>query len=45
MGSSTTVDVHILRLRRKLGDSSKKHGRIRTVWGSGYRFNASARGA
>ncbi len=39
LGTSATVDVHVLRLRRKLGDSSPKHRWIRTVWGIGYRFN------
>jgi two-component system response regulator ResD len=42
LGNSATVDVHILRLRRKLGDAGRKHGWIRTVWGSGYRFNANS---
>lgn len=32
-----TVDSHIQRLRRKLGDV--EGGRIETVWGVGYRFN------
>lgn len=39
LGASATVDVHVLRLRRKLGDSHRKHRWIRTVWGVGYRFN------
>ena len=34
-GFDRTVDTHVLRLRKKLGD----HGdRIETVWGVGYRF-------
>jgi two-component system, OmpR family, response regulator ResD len=41
LGSSATVDVHILRLRRKLGDSRGSCRWIRTVWGAGYRFNSS----
>lgn len=31
-----TVDSHVSRIRRKLGDAG---GRIRTVWGIGYRFD------
>ena len=38
MGTARTLDVHISRLRKKLGDESK---RIATVWGIGYRFDAS----
>ncbi len=36
-GDERTLDVHVSRLRRKLGDASK---RIVTVWGIGYRFEA-----
>ena len=35
MGSERTLDVHVSRLRKKLGDEGK---RIATVWGIGYRF-------
>ena len=36
VGDSRTVDVHIKRLREKLGDH--EHWRLSTVWGIGYRF-------
>jgi DNA-binding response OmpR family regulator len=45
LGNSGTVDVHILRLRRKLGDSARECRWIRTVWGTGYRFNMNPHGA
>ena len=34
-GDERTLDVHVSRLRRKLGDAGK---RIATVWGVGYRL-------
>ncbi|MGH2600535.1 MAG: winged helix-turn-helix domain-containing protein, partial [Dehalococcoidia bacterium] len=34
-GSDRTVDTHILRLRKKLGEAGDW---IETVWGVGYRF-------
>ena len=37
MGSERTLDVHVSRLRKKLGDEGQ---RIATVWGIGYRFEA-----
>lgn len=37
-GSERTLDVHVSRLRKKLGDEGK---RIATVWGIGYRFDNS----
>lgn len=45
LGNSTTVDVHVLRLRRKLGDSARECRWIRTVWGAGYRFNVDPHGS
>lgn len=45
MGDTATVDVHIWRLRQKLGESGREHRWIRTVWGAGYRFAANAHGA
>ena len=36
-GDTRTVDVHIKRLREKLGQSA--HWAISTVWGVGYKFN------
>ncbi len=35
MGNERTLDVHVSRLRKKLGDDG---ARIETVWGIGYRF-------
>jgi DNA-binding response OmpR family regulator len=39
-GFDRTVDTHVLRLRKKLGDLGE---RIETVWGVGYRFAAQRR--
>nr|WP_122011673.1 response regulator transcription factor [Maliibacterium massiliense] len=36
-GDSRTVDVHIKRLREKIGDASQSW-QIKTVWGVGYKF-------
>ncbi len=36
IGDTRTVDVHIKRLREKLGDH--EHWRITTIWGIGYKF-------
>ncbi len=38
MGTTRTLDVHVSRLRKKLGEEAK---RIATVWGIGYRFDVS----
>jgi DNA-binding response OmpR family regulator len=38
-GSDRTVDTHVLRLRKKLGEVGE---RVETVWGIGYRFARSA---
>ncbi|MEO0649256.1 MAG: response regulator transcription factor [Planctomycetota bacterium] len=38
-GTERTLDVHVSRLRRKLGDHAKC---VATVWGVGYRFDAGA---
>jgi DNA-binding response OmpR family regulator len=40
--SDRTVDVHISKLRRKLGDDSRSPTRIRTVRGVGYTVPRSA---
>ena len=37
-GDSRTVDVHIKRLREKLEGVSATSGRLKTVWGVGYKF-------
>jgi DNA-binding response OmpR family regulator len=39
-GSDRTIDTHVLRLRKKLGQVGD---RIETVWGIGYRFKAEPR--
>nr|MDD6335562.1 response regulator transcription factor [bacterium] len=39
-GDSRTVDVHVKRLRERLG--AEIGGMIKTVWGVGYKFEASA---
>jgi two-component system response regulator MtrA len=39
MGSARTLDVHVSRLRKKLGAEGR---RIATVWGIGYRFETGA---
>ena len=36
LDSNNTVMAHIARLREKLGESSRKPGYIKTVWGVGY---------
>jgi len=37
---TSTVTVHVRRLRAKLGDDSAEPRFIETVWGVGYRFKA-----
>jgi len=37
-GLDRTIDITISRLRRKLGDSTSKPEKIKTVWGKGYLF-------
>jgi len=39
LGNERTLDVHVSRLRKKLGDAGP---RIATVWGIGYRLEADA---
>ncbi len=38
-GFDRTVDTHILRLRRKLGDHEDVAERIATLWGIGYKYD------
>ena len=38
MGDTTTVTVHINRLRDKIEEDTSKPEYIDTVWGAGYRF-------
>ncbi|MFF9011477.1 response regulator transcription factor [Streptomyces sp. NPDC014870] len=42
-GDLSTVTVHIRRLRGKVEDDAANPLLIRTVWGAGYRFDATAR--
>lgn len=39
MGETSTITVHINRIRDKIGDVNGDHKYIETVWGTGYRFN------
>ncbi|WP_433331406.1 response regulator [Spirillospora sp. CA-294931] len=41
-GDSSTVTVHVRRLREKIEDDPTAPGRIVTVWGVGYRYEGSA---
>ncbi|HBX37973.1 MAG TPA: DNA-binding response regulator, partial [Pseudohongiella sp.] len=41
-GLDRSVDVRISRLRKKLKDNAEHSFRIRTIWGKGYLFVASA---
>jgi DNA-binding response OmpR family regulator len=42
-GFDRTIDVHILNLRRKLGDDPTHPRYIKTVYGAGYKFEASGK--
>lgn len=42
IGDTSTVSVHIRRLRRKLESDPTRPALIRTVWGSGYYFDPAA---
>jgi len=42
-GFDRTIDVHILNLRRKLGDDPTRPRYIKTVYGAGYKFEASGK--
>jgi len=42
-GFDRTIDVHILNLRRKLGDDPAHPRYIKTVYGAGYKFEASGK--
>lgn len=39
--NTRTVDMHITRLREKLGDDASRPRVLKTVWGRGYQFQAS----
>lgn len=39
MGETSTITVHINRIRDKIGDVNGEPKYIETVWGTGYRFN------
>ncbi|MBS0265514.1 MAG: response regulator transcription factor [Planctomycetes bacterium] len=40
--NTRTVDMHITRLREKLGDNAAKSRVLNTVWGRGYQFDGTA---
>jgi two-component system alkaline phosphatase synthesis response regulator PhoP len=42
-GFDRTIDVHVLNLRRKLGDDPSRPRYIKTVYGAGYKFEVSSR--
>jgi DNA-binding response OmpR family regulator len=42
-GFDRTIDVHVLNLRRKLGDDPAHPRYIKTVYGSGYKFETSGK--
>ena len=42
MGSTSTVSVHMNRLREKIEDDPSHPRWLQTVWGAGYRFNSEA---
>lgn len=37
-GMDRTIDIHISKLRKKLGDESKEPKKIKTIWAKGYLF-------
>jgi len=39
--NTRTVDMHITRLREKLGDDASRSRVLKTVWGRGYQFQAT----
>jgi len=45
LGDGATIDVHVWRLRSKLGETGKQARYIQTVWGVGYCLKATIRGA
>ncbi|MDR0821733.1 MAG: response regulator transcription factor [Oscillospiraceae bacterium] len=38
-GDTRTVDVHVRRLRKKLGSNPDRRWELKTVWGIGYKFS------
>lgn len=42
-GDERTVDVHVTRVREKLGQFDADHEYIQTVWGLGYKFEMSTK--
>ena len=44
MGSTSTVSVHMNRLREKIETDPANPCWLQTVWGAGYRFNSAAKG-
>ncbi|GAC1399427.1 MAG: hypothetical protein NVSMB52_12930 [Chloroflexota bacterium] len=45
LGDGATLDVHVWRLRSKLGETGKQAQYIHTVWGVGYCLKAASSGA
>ncbi len=45
LGDGATLDVHVWRLRGKLGETGKQAHYIQTVWGVGYCLKATGHGA
>ena len=43
-GDTKTLDVHIRRLREKIEDNPSKPQYIKTIWGSGYRWQTAPEG-
>jgi len=41
LGCNNTIMVHIRRIRKKLGENTKKPKFIKTVWGIGYKIDKS----
>lgn len=44
IGDDSTLDVHVWRLRQKLGETGRRTRYIQTVWGVGYSLRADADG-
>lgn len=45
LGDGATIDVHVWRLRSKLGETGRQARYIQTVWGVGYCLRVNERGA
>ena len=38
LSDTTTITVHVARIREKIEINSERHKYLETVWGAGYRF-------